>query len=400
MDIRARSILSQIRTYEGSENAVIAGGAIRDTFFGAEVKDYDIFLPKHSFNNASDRLTKLDKGIGNTLADQTHKYKNLNTSVSRVYTCDYQGIRLNLIASRFINETDFPMKVVSEFDYGLNMGFLDEGDILKTTEEFDKDANDQAMTLLNLEGLSYLAKALQKFNYMNEKLSKVTGHAFLFKSPRLIWVPKEKAEDDTGVRRIIERVATVNEARRDRVNVAGLQVPFNPGAAARLNWNIQPEAEEALRAAAAPRDHLPDPRGNIILWEPQPLRFGDGQQGADGFFLNGYALGNYKIGTQRRHPVDANRVQEWRQARTGVMPVWLNIPQEDINQAPQQEAAQAGPIPRDERVNVAPRPLGEILDAEFGDNNEDDRDIVPAFLDENDLADDDEDGDNEDEDED
>ena len=80
MDIRAKIVLDMVKSIPGAENAVIAGGAVRDLSFGVPNKDVDIFIPNKSLTEIKKEIGKLDKNI----VDKGDDYrKSRSTSLSK-----------------------------------------------------------------------------------------------------------------------------------------------------------------------------------------------------------------------------------------------------------------------------------------------------------------------------
>ena len=231
MDIRARDLLSKIKDIESSSFSIIAGGAARDEYLNKPVRDYDFYIPSTAYRDVCNIL----KGIDASVPENSYP----GEVISEVLNISYEGIPCQLIFSDLENADDFPQRVLNTFDYGICKIYYEGSSILVDSEEFNKDAKSETMTLYKLDHISHLPKAITRFNYLNEKL----GGFWEFRCPLL-----ELKDDGTKTTKIkklnnitaLDRLVAGRE--RDVVNnfVAQRAVDWNmlPNPGQRVGWNI------------------------------------------------------------------------------------------------------------------------------------------------------------------
>lgn len=220
MDIRARTILSLIKSIKGAEQSIIAGGAVRDSFFDVPPKDFDFFIPDDAFKQVIQEVRReiapksppppvpypssgyfIKKSV-DKLADYVTSYggifakeKSEHPDLKDVVDLEYEGIQLQLMSVPHLNDDEFALKVIDRFDYGINMAYYDSGVVIRDTEKFQFDLNNRRMTLYQLFRMEDLPKTMEKFNRVSAKL----GGRWEFHSPRLSLVDLPKEETKVGV---------------------------------------------------------------------------------------------------------------------------------------------------------------------------------------------------------
>lgn len=186
IDIRARYILGELR--KTSPQAILAGGAVRDTYFGVEPKDYDFFVPTKAFKAVTGSLmAKYGKG---SFSDKKYAYAR-NSYLKGVYDTKIEGCDVQIMSSDFEGNDDFALNVVNTFDFGINRIYYDGGGILRDTEDFQKDDSQNTMTLYTLNDIKYLPKYLDRFQRINAKYK----NRFTFKSPCIMIVDPVSREE-------------------------------------------------------------------------------------------------------------------------------------------------------------------------------------------------------------
>jgi len=166
MDIRAKHILNSIKKVPGLEQSIIAGGACRDQYFNINPKDYDYFVPNNYL--VIDVLNKLI-GSNGVKSEKNYKYSKALPIVT-VINWNYEGLDIQVMISRYRNDEDFSENVMKSFDFGVNKIFYDGTPILNDTDEFQKDINNQTMTLYGLTNIKYLPKYVDRYNRISSKL--------------------------------------------------------------------------------------------------------------------------------------------------------------------------------------------------------------------------------------
>lgn len=195
IDIRARELLSKIRKIKGAENAVIAGGAVRDVILGLEPKDYDFFIPGEGYRAVVETI-----GIDSKSHPDSVEYQTSMSTLKAVRQAEYEGLKVELMKEKLPNNEDFGRNVIKTFDYGICMAYYEGASLVREAEEFMTDKNNYHMTLYTLYHIADLPKSIARFNRLNEKL----GGKYRFNCPYLkIDKPKEEKEskilDETWV---------------------------------------------------------------------------------------------------------------------------------------------------------------------------------------------------------
>ena len=236
MDIRARDLLGKIRKIKGAENAVIAGGAVRDVILGYEPKDYDIFIPAEGFKGVVETL-----GIDTKSHPESKEYQQSIASLKAVRQGEYEGIKFELMKNQLANDDNFGKNVISTFDFGICMAYYEGANLLREADEFISDRDNHRMSLLKLRNIQELPKAVSRFNRLNEKL----GNKFYFHCP-LLKIEQIKKEEDSGV--FDSYVNDFRDPNRDRFDNL-LQI-------ARENLRLNPAAEIPVAPVEARPDQI------------------------------------------------------------------------------------------------------------------------------------------------
>lgn len=170
-----KSVLNKIQSV--FPNAIIAGGALRDTVLDLEVKDVDIFIhnvddvlfsvadirellgvPPDESDTASVTMCRLD---GYNILSNRRKISNLiNVSLGGVL---YQLVFVSMPPIRYVDEC---------FDFGLCKIYFD-GTVLKLFDEFQHDLDNQQITLLGAFTERELARSV--FAHRQQIIKKLPG---------------------------------------------------------------------------------------------------------------------------------------------------------------------------------------------------------------------------------
>jgi hypothetical protein len=157
-EIPSEWVNTLLRLQEHFPEAVIAGGAIRDTYLDRPVKDIDIFVANRP---GVDMKELLDKAIGTTgevLAEQLVDYENGTTGVSAVYDYKTPSDFLNLEVRQShpdyqVIVIDFPKDLnkfasflMEDFDIGL-CRVMHNGREPIVTPEFNHDRVNKTLTV-------------------------------------------------------------------------------------------------------------------------------------------------------------------------------------------------------------------------------------------------------------
>lgn len=198
MDIKVKAVLDFIQSQEGYEHSIVAGGAVRDYQFELEPRDYDFFVPtsrKQKVRPIIDAVRKEFK------LEEPPKEKGVDygdaQKLSGVNEIVFEGKIIDIIGKEIPNDEEFGSKVVSEFDFGLNMAFYNGLYIDDTNEHFQTDFRNYRMSLINLESIAHLPRAIERYNKFRDK-AWTRSIQIRFDSPNLKWskpVKKEKKID-------------------------------------------------------------------------------------------------------------------------------------------------------------------------------------------------------------
>lgn len=220
MDVRARMILSVMRAVPGAEQVILAGGAVRDTYFNLEPKDYDFFIPSLVFPEVlrvvvEEAAKALDKNpiFEGGKKKSKYAYTGLTPTFDSVYDTKedffsgkskkgykdspvadvvnvrYEGIDCQLMSVP-PSTKDFIQGVIDRFDFGINMVYYEGSTIIRDTDAFMKDVTERTITLYNPKSIESLPNHLVKFQRISEKLKGV----WVFKCPGLR-IEKNDEED-------------------------------------------------------------------------------------------------------------------------------------------------------------------------------------------------------------
>lgn len=166
------SALNEIKNIKGFENAVIAGGAVRDRLLNGPIKDLDIFVPCSSNKEFMNKLTN-SKLSNFSEIDNNYVGYEKQTIAGKV-DCKYIGkIDVDIMAVNLPNDENFGENVVKDFCYKIDQAYYDGRDIV-TTKGFDRDAKFHEATLWYLKKIEDLPRALAKFVRLQQKYPSFT----------------------------------------------------------------------------------------------------------------------------------------------------------------------------------------------------------------------------------
>lgn len=185
IDLLGRTILQEIQKVPGFEGAVIAGGFCRDHILGGNWKDIDIFYPNHKDIFGMAKKLSEAKIENFDILDTLESYDLRNRWISKKFVglinCEYLGaIRVQIIGYNLPKE-DFGKNVVSEFSYGIDQAWTEDGETIKVSDAFTKDKNYGTATLLIPCKIPELPGNINKFL----RLQKKYPNRFSFSCPDL-----------------------------------------------------------------------------------------------------------------------------------------------------------------------------------------------------------------------
>lgn len=182
MDIIIRGVLDFIQSVKGRENTVIAGGAVRDEVYNMEPNDYDFCIPSvkgRDMETLAGLVSKEFK-VSVPLKGDSH-YGTHDHRITRVYTFEIEGKKVDLIGYYVENDEEFGDKVIKTFDYGLNMIYFNGSQVCNDNELYKADHEYSEMSLHNLDRMDRLPIAMKRYDRFNSR----APHNFIFRAPCL-----------------------------------------------------------------------------------------------------------------------------------------------------------------------------------------------------------------------
>lgn len=201
MDIRVKTILDFIQGQKGYENAVIAGGAIRDYHYELEPKDYDIFIPLETRQQSVKHIITLinkEFNLGLEGKEKGKEYEDAK-SLRGVTEITFEGKVFDIIGKPAKNDETFGFEVIKDFDFGNSMAFYNGLYVEDSNEHWKADVGRSRMTLVNMTRLSDLPRHMERFNRFNKRLLDGKGWMVSFDSSCLS-LRKSSVVDDLYTR--------------------------------------------------------------------------------------------------------------------------------------------------------------------------------------------------------
>ena len=147
------------------KNAVIAGGYVRDSHLGREVKDIDVFFPRPPQGS----MTKLFDHLG--ISKEVSK-KNMKKYVTSFFSSKYDavidGMEVDFVVNTLPDNEAFGWSLLETFNYGLDMCFTN-GEELFLSDDFNYDVKNSYLRLINLEGIHNLPHVMEKYARLKAK---------------------------------------------------------------------------------------------------------------------------------------------------------------------------------------------------------------------------------------
>lgn len=210
----AISALQEIRKIKGWENAVIAGGFVRDYLLGMDFKDVDIFVPcsdswefrkvfgevktKSPFKlklssslTSTDTFTKFfglskietpepkeepklkiqgfsDFSFGEKGAKK-YSSRDVSPHFIDMVNCKFMGnIDVDIMAINLPNDENFGQGVIDNFNFNLDKVYFNGVESV-TSREHQRDVDRGKATLCRLDSMEYLPRAMDKFKRLQDK---------------------------------------------------------------------------------------------------------------------------------------------------------------------------------------------------------------------------------------
>lgn len=167
LTITIPSFFYKIKEVEGFEDAVIAGGFVRDQYLGKKWKDVDIFFPVRGQQDLKDKMASLAKvGFEFKYSEETEGYENKTFRGKWDATID--GFDVDLVGQK-MGTKGFGTNLVETFQFGIDRIYTDGKEVV-THPDFDADTKYRVINLRDLpKGVDDLPHAMKKYFRLKEK---------------------------------------------------------------------------------------------------------------------------------------------------------------------------------------------------------------------------------------
>ncbi len=170
--------MEKVREIPGWENAVVAGGYVRDSLLGVPFKDIDIFVPAKNFGNFASKISSLQRHLLLDIVYEDwddNEYKELSpnylSKIDATFFPDKGSLDIDFVGYQLPDDEDFGEKLVSEFNLGIDRVYSDK-DGLVITKEFYTDYYYSQATLLTSNpdnSMTHYNRSYKKFLRLQEK---------------------------------------------------------------------------------------------------------------------------------------------------------------------------------------------------------------------------------------
>jgi hypothetical protein len=160
-------VLGKIRSEQSWATATLAGGALRDTDNGRQIKDVDIFITYLSDNDHTGRLLSscLPNVIVTAIEHNVHNTSMVGAAGINHFVFEQDGWKFEISQSTLPN---FDYKVLLDsFDIGLCMIALDQNNKVYRAPEYKKDVANKTITIVRDTGgreLDHAERIQRKYN--------------------------------------------------------------------------------------------------------------------------------------------------------------------------------------------------------------------------------------------
>lgn len=164
--IEVPSFFFKMKEIEGFEDAVIAGGFVRDQYLGKPFKDVDIFIPIRGQTDFIERMVRLnDAGFTFTRSQAVDGYRT-NKFLGK-YDGTVDGLDVDIVGQK-MSPKGFGHNLVETFNFGLDRIYLD-GKEVALHPDFENDIKYQLINLRDVNGIDDLPNAMHKYFRLKEK---------------------------------------------------------------------------------------------------------------------------------------------------------------------------------------------------------------------------------------
>lgn len=204
------------------ENAIIAGGFLRDHILGGDFKDIDIFIPAIDIKDFIIKIAPLRDHKDFDISDAKkfkYKYGCLNAALETKVDCKYLNkFSVDLVAMKFPDDENFGNSVIDTFNYWIDRVYHN-GKTLVESAKFTMDKDYRTATLCKLHEPTNLIGAMRKYERLLLKYPD-----FKFNTTLRIEEDKDQDDRDTDTRRTTTTDLRRNLEDQFRRNIQGLNI--------------------------------------------------------------------------------------------------------------------------------------------------------------------------------
>ena len=141
----------------GNDNLILAGGAVRDSIFGDEISDYDLFFKGNSDNLEDIKGALIQDGYSNVFT--CPKGELFTYMKGEDFKKPEDCIKVQLILKREYRDVEY---LLNSFDFSVTYFALHKG-FIYTSRQAIKDVRKKQMSLVNLEYPTSTINRLYKY---------------------------------------------------------------------------------------------------------------------------------------------------------------------------------------------------------------------------------------------
>lgn len=169
---QAQHLLSKFHD-AGIKSAVLAGGIVRDTIFGKDPKDIDIFVSQEDFDENKVKIALFEHEVSECDFSGYAEIPDVQRvfNISRKYASITEMVKLHcdLPAQIIVMQPGMsPLKRIETFDFGFCQVAYD-GEKILFTDHFSKDYLDKTISLVYCENQHEWERSMIRFARISQK---------------------------------------------------------------------------------------------------------------------------------------------------------------------------------------------------------------------------------------
>lgn len=232
MDPIGQDVLSKLKSYHPMyENAVIAGGFVRDHILGGAFKDIDVFYPAKS-NNKQDSINDFFDSLDNISNEQFKKDFEFDAIIGTEVDQNYDGakglvsvvqlkyqktipVQLMAYNLEIENNESFAQSLLKTFDFDICKLYFN-GDDLFVSKEAERDIETYTATLSYAKDQNSFMKSIQRYHRWKDRYPDLK-----FKTPYQFFSEKDlKQRDEYYLKRIeeLEQIIYKNKLKMGNIH--------------------------------------------------------------------------------------------------------------------------------------------------------------------------------------